>query len=320
MESPKTDDQMEKNPPSGAAKSRKILHLRNEVALVGVALSLSGGLVVVPRPTYPQALPLPEVDSRQIRTRENEELRRALSVVDGSLDKEARAIGEQIRRIGYTLSVSRSVDPETLRRLRVDVQKLQGREKTADLPEGIEALLALRALQGQLFLDAIKNWLRDGKPSRDLHELGGPFLSLAREAWLRDDHLVLNDDELRLLFRVHFGKVTGLSETKAFAPSLEELKRYYLTHLEHPPGPRSDVRSQTAAQLRFVRALMKIDSNYPGLLAEGILELRLGRPAQAAASLRAHLTRHPDGAFAHLARNHLLLAKREAAKLSQVGY
>lgn len=319
MESPSADKKSAQKSVDRAPFWRKILHLRNEVALTLVALSVSGAIVVVPRPTYPQVLPLPIVDTAQIRLREKEEVRRALSVADGSLDKEARAIGELFRRLGRTLADKHIVTGPKLDALRKDARDLLAREASSSAPSGAEALLSLRALQGQLFLDAVAAFESTGKLNDDLLELGGPFHTIARESWLKDGKILLNDDELRLFFRVHWGKLTGLYGVEPFGPSLEELRRYYFTNLIHPPGASGDTMTRAANQLGFVRALGNIESTYPAALAEGILQLQLGQPVQALESLNAHLAQHPDGEWTHLARSHFILATRQVDAIAQAG-
>lgn len=316
MESPSVEHKSAQKSAERTPTWRKILHLRNEVALVLVALSVSGAMVVIPRPTYPQVLPLPSVDTAQIHSREREEIRRALSVADGSLDKETRAIGEQFRRLGRTLATENAVTGPRLDALHKDARTLLARKASPLAPSGQDALLSLRALQGQLFLDSVAAFEATGELNDDLQELGGPFHTIAREAWLKDGKMLLTHDELRLLFRVHWGKLTGLYEVEAFGPSLEELRRYYFTNLVHPPGASGDLMTQAANQIRFVRALGKVDSSYPASLAEGILQLRLGQPVLALENLQAHLVEHPDGEWTHLARNHLILASRQTDALA----
>src|SRR5688572_8263589 len=56
--------------------------------------------VLVPRPTYPQTLPLPLIDPTYQQQREEAEIALAASARNDSLAWEIRAIGEQVRRIG----------------------------------------------------------------------------------------------------------------------------------------------------------------------------------------------------------------------------
>lgn len=324
MESPSTHHksalQSAAGPPmEPKIRDRKKMRARNEVVLILVALSISGAMVVVPRPTYPQVLPLPTSERTQIHSREQEEIKRALSVASGSLDKETRAIGEQFRRLGQTLAVHNSFNGPELDALRRDAQRLLLRKAEGATPSGAEALLNLRALQGQLFLDAIQLWQHSGKINDDLRELGGPFHKIAQESWIQEGKLVLNQDELRLFFRMHWGKLTGLYGAEGFGPSLPELRRYYLSNLEHPPGAPSDLVTRTVNQIGFVRALGKVENGYPALLAEGILQLRLGQSLLALKNLKAHLEQHPQGPWAHLARNHLILAARQADEIAKAG-
>jgi hypothetical protein len=295
--------------------------LRNELIIASIALTVVGTLTVLPRPTYPQVLPLPSVDQVALSSREAEELTRAHAASDGSLDKEVRAVGEQIRRIGTELSWGRAVNSERIGQLQRDVARLLARKGSDELLPGQEGLLRLRALQAQMFLSAAHNWATSGDLTTELRELGGSFHQVASQAWRGENgQFKLTDDELRLFFRIHFGRLAGLHNKHPFGPSLEELRRYYSANLRHPAGLAGDVGVQSAAQISFVRALGKVDPDYPASLAEGILRLRLGQPELALQNLTNHVDAHPDGPWFHLARNHRLLAAQLSQAIDEAGH
>ena len=319
---PQTDLDKEQSETSEKQPKKFLKNLRignaSLIALVG--LSIVGSLLVIPRPTYPQVLPLPEIDHARAQKREAKEVKRATKVLQGTLSKEARIVGEQFRRLGLVLSDSPRVENKALRSLHLDAAQLAAKAPAEGAPAGVESLLDLRALQAELFLDAVHAWLKSRKVDNELRELGGPFHRVARNSWLDEDgKLALNDNELRLLFRIHWGKVTGLYGKKPFGPTLEELRRYYNTNLQHPHGPGGDTRSKLLGQMGFAKALGDLDPDYPGLLAQGIIQLRMGESIAAANSLKAHLDQHPSGEWSQLARNHHLLAVRQANALSASG-
>lgn len=286
-----------------AARQLRVFFACSIFAVVGI-------LIVVPRPTFPESLPLPSIDPEQMKSREQEERARARRVVDGSLSVQVRAVGEQVRRIGALASHSRAVPPTQLKSLDSDVRGLINSNQ-------IEALLNLRALQTEMFVQAVRTFEETGEPQRDMEELGGQFALAAQSSWLSDEHqMLLDDNQLRVLFRVQWGRVTGLLAHPKFAPTLEELRRYYAAHLRFPYTPeKGDVHSALLSKLTVVKALGAVDPDYPTTLAQGILQLELGLPIPAEQSFRSFLNTTPTGPWSHIAQNSLRLAARQARAL-----
>src|SRR5690606_8890220 len=111
---------------------------RNELIIALLSLTIVGTFTILPRPTYPQVLPLPSVNKASLASREAEELRRAHSVRDGSLDKEVRAVGEQVRRIGMALSLGQPVASASLVQIQKDVARLLKRPESTPAVSGTE--------------------------------------------------------------------------------------------------------------------------------------------------------------------------------------
>lgn len=280
------------------------------IAWVLSLLTATAFAVLLPRPTYPQILPMPKVELGELRERERTELARARKVAGGALSWETRAIGEQVRRIGKATAEGAPPDPKQLALLRDDVRTELRRKG------GEEALLHLRALQAQLFLDAVSDFESTGQPSPELLSLGGPFFSLAKGAWVDEKgQMLLQKDELRLSFRIYWSRLTGLGAVPPFSPTLSEYRRYYRTNLLSPPAPSSDGMNQLLAQLAMARALGRVDPAYPAKLAEGMLQIRLGQYKEAELSLQAFVNTHPKGPWAQIAKNHFLFAIKEAQSL-----
>lgn len=292
------------------AKTQKHKSSRKLRALfVGVLFATVGVLVVVPRPTFPEALPLPEENMPSATKRENEERQRARRAANGSLSRPVRTVGELIRRVGHASATGKLTSSMT-NELRTDLVALLQAGET-------EHLLELRALQTELFLLAVSELETEGQAKQDLLELGGDFFKLARSSWINEKGDVsLSENDLRVLYRAHWNRVTGLSRHEGFRLGLEEMRRYYTVHLLHPLGG-SDVHSRTTSQLQIVRALGKIDPIYPSALSEGILLLRLGDAPLAEAAFRSQLTAHPNGRWAHIAQSHLQLAATRARAMSR---
>src|ERR1051325_3609620 len=106
-----------------------------------------------------------------------------------------------------------------------------------------EELLALRAVQTELFVEAVRGWEREDKVDRELRELGGDFVELAtRSAWIDGRRVTLEDEELGLLFRMRWNDLTGLGATQPFTARLDEYRDRYALLLRHPSGENTAVR------------------------------------------------------------------------------
>lgn len=274
-----------------------------------IFLWAAGSFIVLPRPTVPQILPLPTVDATLAEGREALEIRRANLGAKGQLSHDVRLVGELVRRVGKSTETNTSTRAPELFSLRREVNRLATR------PETKRELLVLRALQGELFLQAVDGWNTKEQPPAELVELGGPFAAFARTSW-GDDRggLLVERNDLRLFFRVYWTGLVGLSENEAFAPTLNELRRYYRTNLLYPPVGSLDSMSMNAARGAYAQALGRVDPSYPGALTRGILELRQGRPDLALRLFDAHLARTPEGPWANIARNAKLAASRELGR------
>ena len=118
--------------------------------------------------------------------------------------------------------------------------------------------------------------------------------------------LRLSEDELFVLFRVRWTELIGRLESSELRPRLDELRLYYRVLLEYPGGGSS--REQDEHRLAYLPALARVDSDFPRMLAEGVLLYRLGRKEQALAAFSAHLAAHQDGPWALRAKNYALSA------------
>lgn len=267
-----------------------------------------GTFLVTPRPTQPRFLPLPVPAKELLAERDQRERDLAKHALSTGLPQRARIIGEEFRRVGAALQ-SQSPDTERLlRELQTDARRL--------LHAGGESeLLALRALQAELFVRAVHHSLLTPGPHPDLDELGAQFAEQLERYWLTgQNQLRLSDAELRLLFRLRWGLLTGLQTSPAFAALPEERSRFHSLYLQIPWGQtHTDERELLQLQLRAVQSLAQLDPSYPAQLAQGILLLRAQEPEGAVESLRAHLQENPQGPWAQLCKNYLASALRKAA-------
>jgi hypothetical protein len=256
-------------------------------------------------------LPLPVVDRHELSLRGARDRARIEAARRVPLPYLVRAAGDAFRHAG---SAESSADATEFRGLERDFQSriLAARKKHGD-----EALLALRAIQTSLFVEALERWARTGRPDADLAELGGAFVDRAkRNRWLDGERrLAFDDDALAELFAVRWSSMAGVVGSFPFTPSLDEWRLYYRTLIEHPERRvnSTDPLDQTPALAGYVEALERHDPDYPILLARGILQLREGHAEAARALLARHLEKNPGGPWRLRAENYLADAFRPPA-------
>jgi hypothetical protein len=284
---------------SGFAARHAGRHLEGwELAVVALGIATLAAALVVPRGVDSELLPVPHVDRRELERVVSSERARAHEAESHGLPFEVRAVGESMRQYGRAES---SRDP---RQAELHQRELARRVVMARVVGGDPPLLRLRAAQTLMFVAALDDWELGHAVESELAELGGGFIEKARSSgWFSaSGRLDLNLAERMTLFRVRWSELTGLRDG-IFAPSANEWRLYYRFLLEHPePG------ADSAAALRYVRAVQKYDPDYPVLLATGMLELRSGRPARAIEPLTAHLAEKPSGRWRLRAQNQLALA------------
>ena len=178
-------------------------HLRGvELGLVAVVMALIAVWLALPRPVEPgEILPLPELDRAREKTEREADHERARRARATALPYEVRAVGELVRRYG---SYEARGDDNGAERARHDAFDLR---KRAQERFGPEPLLALRALQTELFAARLEELGRLVSDDRELSELGGNLPAHARRAgWVADDGtLRLSKQELLTMYRVSNG-------------------------------------------------------------------------------------------------------------------
>jgi len=272
-----------------------------QVGAVVVGAALLGALLAVPQPVEPDVMPLPRVDWREVsRARERDELR-ARQAADSQLPYEVRSVGEVFRAFGRANAGAQESFDGTA------IDTLPALARDARAKHGDEALLTLESTQSELFVDALARWEKGEDTTNEIAELGGNFLTKAKTSgWLSGDRsLRMALHERRAMFRVRWAEILGLRSEGVFAPTANEWRIYYRFLLEHSPGAMDQ-------GLKIVAAVEKLDPDYPGVFARGVLYYRLGQFAKSAEAFRGHLTRHPDGPWKLRAQNHLAAATLRA--------
>ena len=288
---------------------RPVKHGRNRwegIGVVGfvVGLTVIAAALAAPRATDPDVLPLPVPDRGVLRRVKETTDERAREAHATGLSYDVRAVGEAMRRCGAATVEGKGVPDNVIGEVRMAVR--MARERKSE-----RGLLALLALQTELFVAATHAYEKSGQPSTELAELGGDFLALAKQnGWFEGRKLVLDDDERAALFRVRWTELAGLRGEAAFAPTLDEYRAYYGLHLRNLGGAS---RERSDRAFSAVRALEKRDPSYPGAFARGVLYYRVGLFQEAADAFGAHLARHPDGPWTLRAKNHVLAALAKGA-------
>jgi hypothetical protein len=289
-------------------------HLRGwPLVPISVGIALLATILVVPRPSEPDAIPLPRVDRSEERRVTIEEAARADQAQRSRLPFDVRAVGELLRRYGASRD-----DPGASSEL----ASLRSATHRALQSSRSEPLLRLRAIQTRLFVEALGSWSQSGVASRDLEELGGDFIERATQnGWVTANRrIVPTRDEQALLFRLRWTALTGLQEQMPFRPSLNDWRAYYRFLIENPERSAipANAHSGTSAgdsyrRLGYIDALARRDTEYPLDLARGALLVRLGEHLAAVEALRRHLEVHPEGPWSLRARNYLAAALERAA-------
>ena len=277
-----------------------------QLGALTVCIASLAALLSVPRSVEPETVPLPRVNVRAQEQSAEAERRSAALAAARPLPFEVRSVGECVRRLGRAEA---SGDTEASGAIHAQLSQSVLRARNA---YGDEPLLELRAVQTQLLLRALATWEADGRITPDLRELGGALIQDACQAgWLTADRRFKASSHVRrVLFRLRWGKMTGLGSEPPFAIGLNDWRTYYRFLLRHPIGQPGglDERTQALRQLRIVGALEKHDPSYPAALARGVCHYRAGAYLAAAEAFRLHLDEHPEGPWALRARNHLAAA------------
>lgn len=308
------------------------------LALVPLGVFVVFAALLFPRAAPPDELPLPRIDRARIDAIRAEEAERVAQAKQTGLGPDARTLGSEIRAY-HTLQI-RKVPRAELDEAKVRVERARAFTVAR---EGLPALAALFAVQQQRFLAALEQWEREGaraegtpedpEHAKERNELGGVYLERLREAgWAGDHHLLANDDERHVLYKMMWGSDVGLDGEAMFALSTDERRVLYGLFLRAPHPPemlqaslraaveRAKTREdcelaeleQKRATARWrvgkIVALAEIDPDYPKHYALGIAQLEVGDAAAAAEAFRAGLASSPDGPYALRSRNLLKYA------------
>lgn len=284
-------------------------------------LAGTGALLAVPRAVPVVDIPEPAVRPEKIAASLRADATLAREVATkadrGELDHDVRAMGDAVRAFGRAEAEGDEAAIERAHR------RLAELAHTA-IARSPEAVLGLRAYQTRAFLREMHGFAESGEASAELGELAGSFArSVVAVGWYDADErrLLMDDGVLAALYKKRWNEITGLAGS-AFALSLDE-ERAVLGFLIARPaiaapalgagaGPEAEraavlQREVLANQKRLekIRELSRIDPAFPGAIAEGVVQYRLGRFEAAAMAFERHLSANPDGPWTLRARNYL---------------
>jgi hypothetical protein len=244
------------------------------------------------------------VDRAEVRRNAEHDRVLVAGAVETPLPTKIRAVGEAFRRFGSIEAhgdVARADD--ATRALRTGVSE-------ARVAFGDEPLLALRAVQADLFVRAVRHWETSGVEEPDVVELGGGFVRRAQSSgWVsRDRRLAVGPDGLVAIFSMRWTKLCGLIDQHPFSPTLNQWRLYFHTLIAHPESG-GDAGAEAQVLSSYVSALSRKDPDYPEFLARGILAFRMNDYPASEAAFVAHLQAHPDGPWWLRARNYLVATR-----------
>jgi hypothetical protein len=284
-----------------------------------VGLAVLAAALALPQPTLPRYLPLPTLAPEALDVAKQRLLSDAMHARVRPLSYEVRSLGERFRQIGRAAHGGVEIRSDERERFRAQV-----RQTLEIVP--IQEVRELRAVQTELFVQALTRFEKSSQSSEDLEELGGDFLELATsKGWVRlpnaqkratprtlkrttisdsgavgGAQLLLSEDEIRAAFLLRWTDFAGLFDHPEF-----RLEPSWVV-LASRRRLRVPVERMSPSELAVIERLGEVSPEYPAALARGILLGHLGAYGSAAASFREHLRTHGEGDFSLRARNHLL--------------
>lgn len=295
------------------------------LALIPVLVAVLAFALMVPRSTAAEAIPLPVVDERVLLAISDHDAAVSAKAQREALPGTVRALGSSLR--DFNVKQAQDADEATLSIVRNDLNRGLG----PALAEGIDKLVALRAVQVEGFLIEVRRFEQTGQETDELKALGGPFIRRMRfSGWLdAQNHVALDESERRVAYKATWNGVLSLDSHPELALSLDETRVLYrlFLRLPHAPeglrdqldaarraGPNAKTCAELAGRERFgieswrlekIKKLAALDPTYPRDYAVGVAEFRRAQFPAAATAFRKWLEAHPDGPLSLRARNHL---------------
>ena len=296
------------------------------LALVPVSAALLTFLLLVPRSTPPEDIPLPQLDGLALRAVLADDASRARDARSHRLPTDILAVGSAIRSVNKQIT---SGDAEAVAPARATLDDALRGAFGRDPKEALDQMKTLRAVQLEEFLVEVQRFESTGQQSPELLELGGGFVERMRDAgWVDGRQVSLDDVQRRAAFKLVWTAMVGGAQSPELALALDEqraLYTLYLTRPHVPDGQRGSFETMrrgaaspdecrtVAAKERIaaelwradkIKRLGELDPAYPTSYALGVAYYRAGRYDQSMDAFRSWMDSHPDGPLALRARNH----------------
>jgi hypothetical protein len=296
------------------------------LALIPVTAFLLMFLLMVPRATPPEDVPLPQVDGVALHAIVADDAARAASARSNRLPSDVLAVGSALRTINK-VSAAKAVDDIGPARATLD-DALRGLHARA-AKDVLDQLKTLRAVQLDQFLAEVRRFETTGQQSPELLELAGGFIERMTEGgWVQGQNVLLTDAERRSAFKLVWTAIVGGEHTPELKLALDEERALYTLYLSRPHVPDSQRTSfeamrrgaatehdcriladkeRLAAEMwraEKIKKLGELDPAYPTGYALGVAYYRAGRYDMSMGAFRSWMDSHPDGPLALRARNH----------------
>jgi hypothetical protein len=309
------------------AKTRESARFQGAgLALVPIFVFAVLAVLLLPRESVPDEIPLPSWDARALHALEMAE--RELATDSAALPSDVRELGSELR--AYRLAVAQERDSSELSALKDALLVKRDTFFTNHRSDGIGLLRRLYASQLQQFLSEVSRHPSSFEGSRELKELAGSLIRHWRDAgWIRGAEVRPNAAERRVLYRIMWATDLGLEDRREFQLSNDEKMVHFGLLLRLPYVPtRERLRlletsrrvgekegcvqiayESNVARERFRRSkiaqVAALDSRYPREFALGISSYRLGEYTAATGHFQSWLQTNPEGPYARLASNYL---------------
>lgn len=313
------------------------------LALIPAGVALILGLLLAPRRAAPEDMPLPVADARALARIVLADHRLAERARAEPLPVAVRALGSAIRDFHMLeASAASEADARALGEARHAVDLA----RPSAFAAGSDALLRLRAVELEGFIDEVDHFQATGQESAELQALAGGFVrSIRNEGWCEGHTLSPEVPVLRVMFKQMWNAFLGLDagDRTAGGPpgrgpleglelALDEQRTLYAFYLSHahpskamreaiasarrgardPKACRAVAEAEVAAtelwRLERIGRLASFDPSYPADFARGVARFRRNEYGAAAEEFRKWLGVHPEGPLALRAQNYLRAA------------
>ncbi len=280
-----------------------------EVGAIVVLIVALVSAVIVPRTAIPEDIPAPNISQRELDAARARNDRLVAIATDAELSPDVRLVGAQIRLLGRAeYSEDDAGASKALATL--------GKSVPAALEKHGDEMAALQTYQADRFAKSYASFLRVGRVSDDLIDLGGAALAeFRRNEWLTSLAEAPRDLDLILsaMFKRRFRAVIAPRHPR-LAPDPVEERALVGFLLKHPPpasvpGTRREKKASRGDYLlKRIDELADLEPDYPALYAKGIVFYRMQQFEAAAAAFDEYLQRVGNGPYRLRAINYMKAA------------